>query len=441
MTAALGEDDNFLESLALVIRSSLTANTEIQPSDAIFTKNEQSRADLAFALMQRLFEVDQSNIKARSILKPAWNTLRGHTPNIGAALVGLDAEYNRILLKILYIALQAHASGPSESKERDEDKASMLSASESTQIVLEIINVVVIQGFRSMIKTLHEDFSPVLPMDFALITAIIRAAFCVPGVDRHLDQLVSQFSDNNTTRYATTLLSWSDQLTVNNDPVYGELSVMFLVELSVVPALAESLAIEGVLSQISSARLMQYFRRPEAIGPFDEPTRMHSIWSRGILPLLLNLLTAVGAPIAGEVAAFLNSYQQQMARATKNFEIKSSSTTYITLGLASEIQSLTLLSTILETYREAGASAGIVSQEIVQLKWDRDQAKEDLYSWLQRRKVLRESIVTTEEREEVWARQKPLRGGSDGAENRLEEKVVEEMNAALSILSMNDVSG
>lgn len=404
--------------------------------DAIFVSLARSRVDLAFILTQRILEIAPSSVEARNILKPAWETLRNHAPSLGAALIGPEADYVRLLLRIVYTALQAHTRSPSESENQDLGASRMPDRSETTQIVLEIIRIVVAQGFRSLTATLHDDASRVLPVDFALIIAILRTALCVPGIGQLTTHLVSQFTDDNTARYASTLLSWSDQLTVGNDPVYGELSIMYLVELSTVPALAESIAVEGILTQVSSANLMNYFRRDGGIGPLAEPVRMHRIWSRGLLPLALNLLRAIGAPIAAEVAAFLNQFQNQMQRAATDVDMNPI-TGCMTLDLSLEIQSLALLTVILDTIREAGASAGILSSTIAPMEWGQAQAKEDLYSLLQRRKALRERIVPTNEREEAWARQRPLKSES-AAENRLEEKIVDELGAALAFLGGND---
>lgn len=79
------------------------------------------------------------------------------------------------------------------------------------------------------------------------------------------------------------------------------------------------------------------------------------------------------------------------------------------------------------------------------MKWDRQQVKEDAEGWLQRRGGLRERIVPTSEREEGWARGKPLSGsagaGEGGYETRLEEKVVEEMKTCVGILESGGGGG
>ena len=413
----------------------MKSNLENTLPELIFNKLAQSRADLAFLLLQQLIDAAPAGIDAKGILKPAWETLYSYAPDLGTALTGDEAEYVRTLLKILYLSLQAHldsnlvANTPVESRE----------AIRSTTTILEILGIAVARGFRSLTTRLHENPSKVLPADFALINAILRTALHVPGVDKHPEELVIYFSDENTSRYASTLLSWSHQLVVDNDPIFGEISITFLLEQSSVPALAESIVIGGCLSQIASTNLVNYFRRPGGAGPFDQPSRVYSIWTRGILPLMINLLRAIGGPIASEIASFLNQFKPQLARASNSFDIKPSPkpkeihSGYVNLAMASEVRSLALITTILGIFREAGASAGIVAADIAQLEWDRAAVKEDLEGRLQRRNTLRDSIIATHEREEAWSRQKATnpRGGS---ENRLEEKVVEELAAALSIL-------
>ena len=419
----------------MITGNCLKSNRESTLPELVFNKLAQSRADLGFLLLQQLIQVARTGPGARGVLKQAWETLHSHAADLGTALTGDDAEYSRTLLKILYLSLQAHLdpspAADSRAEEREVVKIKMM--------ILEILSVVVARGFRSLTTRLHENPSKVLPADFALINAILRTALHIPGTDKYSEQLVTFFSDENTTRYASTLLSWSHQLTIDGDPVFGEFSITFLLELSTVPALAESMVIGGCLAQIASANLVKYFRRSGGIGPFDQPDRMYLIWTRGILPLVINLLRAIGGPIASEIASFLNQFKPQLTRASNSFDVKPSPTPkdvhrgYVNLAMASEIRSLALIATILDMFREAGASAGIVAADVAQLDWDRVTVKEDLDGRLQRRNALRDSIIAMDEREETWSRQKPtnLQGGS---ESRLEERIVEEMAAALSIL-------
>ena len=432
--------------MAVAVTNCLKANAENQLPEVIFERLCQSRADLAFTLLQRLLEVKSTEDDVKTILPVAWDTLRKHDPDLTSALSRDDATYYRVLLKILYLAIQPHASEVGSSATEDLNastaKGSMARSQvrSHVQIGLEVLSTIVAQGFRSLTILLHDSPTLVHPSDFALITAILRSILQIPSLSRNTAHLISAFSDSQTARCASTLLSWADQLATNGDPIYGELSILFLLEMSTIPSLAETLAVEGVMAQILSTNLIHVLQS-RSFGPFDQPVRMYGIWSRGVLPLLLNLLHAVGPPIAAEASAALNQFPNQLAFASNSFSSSPrasarDSTGYITLGMASEALTLSLIVTILQTFREAGASAAVFPSEIEEVKWDRGQVKEEIEGWLQRRGMLSEKIVPSDEKEERWSKQKPA-NGAGGSDNRLEEKVVEEMQGALGILGGN----
>lgn len=446
LSGPLATEPKFQKIMAVAVSDCLKANVENQLPEVIFERLAQSRADLAFTLLQRLLEHKSTEVEVKAILPVAWDTVRRHDSDMGSDLNGNDADYHRMLLKILYLALQLHILDPGSGSPEDLNASTAKGSSarseirSSVQIGLEILSVIVAQGFRSLTTILHDTPTLVQPSDFQLITAILRTILQIPTLCRNAAHLFSAFSDSQTARCASTLLSWADQLATNGDPIYGEASILFLLEMSGVPALAESLAVEGVMCQILSTNLIRVLQS-RAFGPFDQPVRMYSIWSRGVLPLLLNLLHAVGAPIASEISATLNQFPNQLTRASNTFTSSRRTsakdpTGYITLGMASEALTLSLIVTILQTFREAGPSAAVIPSEIEEVKWDKGQVKEEVEGWLQRRGALSEKIMPSDEKEEGWSKQKPL-SGAGGNENRLEERVVEEMQGILGILGGN----
>ncbi len=439
-------EPKFQKIMAVAVTDCLKANTENQLPQIIFERLAQSRADLAFTLLQRLLEVKSTEVEVKAILSVAWDALRKHDPNLGSALIGDDADYYRVLLKILYLALQPHILDADIASPEDLNVATVKGSTarsqlrSNVQIGLEVLSMVVAQGFRSLTIVLHDSPTLVHPSDYSLITAILRSVLHIPSLSRNTAHLISAFSDSQTARCASTLLSWADQLATNGDPVYGELSILFLLEMSSVPALAESLAVEGVMSQILSTNLIRVLQS-RVFGPFDQPVRMYGIWGRGILPLLLNLLHAVGPPIAPEVSAALNQFPNQLVRASNTFTSSPRTsakdpTGYITMGMVSEALTLSLIVIILQTFREAGASAAVFPNEIEEVKWDKGQVKEEVEGWLQRKGALSEKIMPSDEKEERWSKQKPA-NGAGGNENKLEERVIEEMQGILGILGGN----
>lgn len=441
LSASLRTEPKFRRAMVGVITRCLESNiAETDIRVAVFEELARTRATLAFTLLQRLAQSNCIEPSLKDILPVAWATIRYYETDLEIALQSEGSDYYRLLLKILCLALQVHIEEMRGSSNSDDTSPSKQSVDpEITSVILEIINVIVARGFRSLVNLLHTSRSVVQPADFGLLTALFRTSLLVPGISRNTTHLVNAFADGQTGRCASTLLSWSDQLATNNDPVFGELSVLFLLEMSSVPALAESLAVEGVLNHICSTNLIKYLRQPRGMGPFDAPMRIYSIWSRGLLPFLLNLLYAVGAPMAAEIASVLNSFESQLARASSAFDDEalspgsSKTPKPITLSVASEAQSLAVITGVLDNFREAGAGAGVVAASIAPVAWDRAQVKEDLETWMANRKTLREAIVSTSDGEELLLKTKPV-SEKASAQSRLEEKVVGCLTITLNII-------
>ncbi|KAF9884140.1 hypothetical protein FE257_002261 [Aspergillus nanangensis] len=429
-------DREVQKSMALVVQRCLLANTNGVPQEAIFEKIQQTRVDFAQVLLHRLVEIGAKGAEVFNLLRVAWDTIRTRRATYEEALANDDTEYYRSLLNVLFLSLQFHLDKPSRAAPEAISKKPEISS--DLGLVVEIVKIVVAQGFRSLTAYLHEQPESCAPKDFAILTAILQSCLQVKNVDRLYEHMVYHIADNDTARHATSLFSWADQLAVAGDPVYGEISISFLVKLSTIPMLAEHLAVEVVLNRLSTCRLTNALRQPKGFGPFDPVPRLYAIWTGGILPLCLNLLYHV-IRSAPEVAAFLNQFEGQLQRAAESFAARSTSpggstARRISLSMASEVNSLALISFILNRFREAGASVGVDSEAIQDLKWDQGQVKEDIEELLERRQTLRGRIVATTEKEvELW-RQKPANGGSSGAENRLEEKIVGELKAALVCL-------
>ena len=434
LSGSLASNSDFQQVIIKVVVDCLRSNlAENSTNLAVLEKLAQTRAELAFTLVQRLIEVKCEHQELNQILPVTWDTLRKYDNNLESALRGEGSDYYRLLLKTLLLALHCYLiQASSDAAHNDSSTPTKSSTSPATtQIVLEIIDLVVARGFRALTTLLHDDASLVQPPDFTLVTAILRTAFLIPGITRNTTHLLTSFADASTARCARSLLSWSDQLATNLDPIYGELSIHFLLELSNVASLAESLAVEGVVSHITSTNLMKYLRQETVLGPFDFPVRIYRIWSRGLLPLFLNLLHSVGPPIAAEIAGVLNSFPQQLARASNAFDTDTKSSA-LTLSITSEAQTLAVITGILDTFRDAGASAGIVGADVAQVEWVRAQVKDDIEIWLSKRVVLRDTIVPTTESEELLLRMPAQRKGD--ANSRLEERIVNGMKEVLVLL-------
>ena len=441
LSNGLSNDVGLQKSMAKVVKDCLMSNAASNLPEAIFTRLVQVRGDFAFVLMQKLAEVKSTEPEVKALLHTTWNNIRSSGANFELALSSGDTAYYRSMLKILFLSLRAHLSPLSATSAQNKPQAqsqphTLRTPTDILETVLAILDLVVARGFRDLAAAVHERPAESSPEDIALVTAILQTCLHIPGIEAFYPQICSNIADAGTPRVATTLFSWSDQLAVDGDPVYGELAILLLVELSSVPAMAEQLAVDGVLTQLLSARLMKAFRR--GVSALDANQRLYSIWTRGILPLTLNLLSAIGPAIAPEITYFLNQYSAQLSLASSSFHNDRRSVSKTppahTLAMASEAHSLALLHRILAGFRAAGASTGVLPAEIPPLQWDASAVKEDVEYWLRARAPLRERLVPMSETERDMAREKP-RSGTGGIEHRLEEKVVSELLGVTRLLN------
>lgn len=413
----------------------MIANARSQLPEEVFTSLSQTRTDLALVLVQRLVQAQSNVSETKTLLAIVWENIRSLRGQFDRVLQGSEISYYRSLLKILFLAIRIHVDSPPAV----ENLRASLRMNQSAAIiptVLEVLKLVIAQGLRELASSIHDSAEDSTPEDVALLTGILQVILRIPGIELCYQQIVTIFASQSTARIATTLFSWSDSLAINGDPIYGELSMLFLLELSSIPLMAEQLAIDGVLGQIAAANITSYLRRGN-VGPFADSAglqRCYSIWVRGILPFLLNLLDSVQISIAGEVAIFLSQFPALLTQSSYAFEspetnrlLAKGQTKFITLSTCSEVHSLALITHILHQFRQTNVGNG----EIVDVPWDVAGIGENVEFWLGSRALLKERVVAMGEREVEWSRKK----GSDGVTGLLEEKVLAELLGVRDVLA------
>lgn len=426
----------------------LVSNQGNQGPERIFQRITQSRANLAMVLVQRLTDASLGAKDISELLETIWSTLN----SIDNPFTPDQIQYWRTMMRMLYVVLRGYRTSPAaegvEAEAGPTRKTRSASNKQATEIgieddrivevlqcVLNILHRVVAQGFRSLVALIHDPVVTVLPEDLALLTAILQACLCLPGIDQVSGQVLNIMVSEDVGQAATSLLSWADKLAVKGDPVYGELSILFLVQLSNVPVMAEQLASEGLLGQLSSASIATHIQRPN-VSPFAEnigAQRCYDIWAKGILPLLLNVLSApgLGPNVATEVACVLNQFPNLLQSSVDRIEAPGMSRTtargkaqYVTLLGVSEVNSLALLTRVLAKYRSD------FNREIPEISWDSAAVLENVDYWLTSRKVLRERLLPLGQREAEW---RTMKTAVEDV-SLLEQKVVSLLEAVKEVL-------
>ncbi|SZF04562.1 unnamed protein product [Blumeria hordei] len=423
-----------------VISDSLAANCKAQPPEEIFCRLSQTRADFALVLTQRLLCAELSSIESNGLLKVVWKTICELRGNFDRPVPDSDTLYYRSLLKLLFLTIHAHVEARPSQSDLQEKSVSFSQISSISQIVIEVVRYVVSYGLREIITSIHDSPAESSPEDLALITGIFQSCLRIPGITNFHSQIMSIMVSNDTPNIVMRLFSWSDRLAINGDPIYGELSILFLLELSSVPMIAEQLAIEGLLTQISSSSIITYFHAEgvDSLSINIGSQRCYNIWARGILPLLLNLLDSVQQSIATEVAQFLNQFPKLLKKSEESLEAPlmnrlpdQDPKQRITLTACSEAHSLALIIFILNGFRDTLGG----TLDIPIINWDTNAVLENVEFWLGSKALLRERILPTGEREvEMLAKSEE----SNLAVCELEERIVSEMKGIRDILGASD---
>lgn len=436
-----GEDAVLQRDLAQIVSSCLKANMEPSLPASICDDLTLHRADLAFALLQRLVGISSRQIEVQRLVFVAWDAVRTFGNDFDVLTQADDIAFYRHLLRILYLTLQLQTRNDARDEKHDHGKHAASRTSKAAGVreetlhplLIEVVQKVIAVNFRALCSSVHADASAVDHADFVLLTAMLQSVLAIKGATAIYQQIAAVVSDTALIRYAASLYSWSHSLrltTAIDDPIFGLLSVLFLLSLSTIPACAEEMATSCIITQLSTATTsVQLFRNsPSGRGPFDHPLRAHDIWNRGILPLCLNLLQSVGPAIAAEISTFLNSFPNQLSRVVRDVSARiplrstndedfepgrqvateAGYSAGITLGLASETHSLALLSLIIERLRQAGPESGLDAGELQALEIDRSALKDEVDALLGPKLAgsanLFDRIVPLGAKEVEWAR-------------------------------------
>jgi nuclear pore complex protein Nup188 len=414
--------------------------------DEAADKFQKSQIELVAVILQKLVGIKQERIinELIGLFADLWRAIYSSLQSFDSMYSGVHAEINRTFLKILFLSLQPMARGRSVSSGTETNGTKHVPKNLLPKYVPELVTItteIIPKGFKSLAELAHDESTTesIQTSDFVLLTSIFQTVLKIPGIEILQTQLALNLANSNVSRYAVNLFSWADQLLIDGDPVFGELSILFLLELSSVPAMADSLAAQGILSQLSAANLMSLYTRSNGAGPFDKPPCLHSIWSRGILPLCLNLLDAVGPPVIVEIISFLSQYPKQAERLIRQLANRRGDIgtrpgqSYITVNMAAEAHSMALLSTIVDGLRNSGSAAGNLG-EIPPLPWDRSSLREEIDDWLSQRDSLRRHVLPAGEHEVELFNSKPQ---NPKYENRLEERIWTELMGASECLNGN----
>ncbi|EXJ80105.1 hypothetical protein A1O3_08391 [Capronia epimyces CBS 606.96] len=452
-----GQDREIQKKMAYIVQCCLRANCQLYPAEAIFDSVFQTRADLSIVLLGELVAAGARGSEFTGLLKPSWDAVRFRNGSYEKAIINDDLTYWRSTLYILLMAISFHVNKKRRPTTVPGTSTAVITLDHANTTFLEIMTQIVADGFKSVVTALQEQKQSKLntkstdtsdsvgPRDMSLLLTLAQGILRLPTLSQFSVELSERISSSGVASSCVLLYTWSHILIrpeFDKEPRYGLFSVQMLASLSSLAGVAEELAIEGVLSRFLTSKTTDSLQRvPGGVSHVDSrPTCgvLYKIWATGFLPICLNLVHAVGAAIAPEISSFLNQFTNQLVRASTSFmlspQTRADGTDVLTLALASEAATLALLSRILASYREAGASAAVDPLTIPPLKGYDEHRKaiaEDIRDVLALKEVSRRTMtVPTDERE------RSLQSSKEG--DKLDRKIVKELKMALAALGRDE---
>ncbi|OQV09454.1 hypothetical protein CLAIMM_13574 [Cladophialophora immunda] len=451
------QDREVQKAMAQIIRKALKANCQVYPSEVLFESLFQTRTDLSMVLLRELVAFGVKGSDFVGLLEPAWDAVRFRNGSYEQAIINNDLTYWRSTLSILLLTIQFHVKKKRKPTMIPGSSTAVITQDHENVTFLEITTMVVVEGFKSAILALQdqkerklktdddEEDDLIGPRDILLLLTLMQTILRLPTLSQFAVELSDRLSSSGIISVGLLLYSWSHVLTRPEGgtlPRYAEYGVQFLASISSLSSVAEELAVEGVLGRLLSSKTTESLQSVPG-GASHTDTRpncgyLYRLWAKGFLPLCLNLLHAVGGAIAPEVSAFLNRFPNQLVRASTSLMLTPPAAyngTYIlTLTMTNEAATLALISRILSSFRDAGASAAVDPTTVLPLKGYDEHRKaiaEDLRDALAMKEEARRKLtVPTDEKEVNWQNAK------DG--NILDAKIVQELKMALAALSTDE---
>ncbi|ODQ66820.1 hypothetical protein NADFUDRAFT_6940, partial [Nadsonia fulvescens var. elongata DSM 6958] len=375
--AAVGTDDSkLLTALEPVSRVCLTINAKYGIVAPILEEIYDIRLKVSFLTIHKLFRSNPKSVVAddyQSTLYYAWTLLESPEIEFISSISGSRKTSYKSLLKIIILLLDLIKTTENASVR----KFSLL------QIVSSILETVVANGSRALIESIYDLNEEDKVEDMIHIISILRKCLAIPESKTLFANFSRQIAESGCLNLVLSLFSYSEQLLINGDCVYGELTLLFLLELSTIESVAEQLVVGGIFGSLSDSPIAKSIQD----GNIEPTTRLHNIYTKGMLPIVLMLLRQLGGRVMPEVLTFMNFYSAQIKSCFKSWLDPK----IITLSSISELYETVILFQIILSQDDVRSHIEFVDS----LLFDKEELSEGIDYLLAHPRYLASKLVAT----------------------------------------------
>lgn len=154
--------------------------------------------------------------------------------------------------------------------------------------------------------------------------------------------LASSLNEVGTVKVILSLYSTSHLLKINDEAILGPLTLTFVSELCSIKNVAEKFIINGLFAVLLESPVSVAIQRGD-IRPESKPS-LHSLWTNGLLSVILLLLSEFGVKVLPECCLFVSYFTKQVSTAVLRW---SDGKLSVSTALIKETSQLVLLQKIL----------------------------------------------------------------------------------------------
>jgi nuclear pore complex protein Nup188 len=276
-----------LESRAVILtKACLEANIAEAKMHTLLRATMSDRANLVFSLIGNP-SLTITNEQVKTILRLAFNALVAPELNFFDALSEGAFDISKPLMRTILSCLKR--------LEKSQDRPASL--------LLDIFEAIVAKGATNLFNRARTNPEESVADMIILVIAVGQEVIDLCSKDVILSEFCNKLMDHSTIDAAVRLYATSHQALIDEQPVFAELSLQYLVTLSSAPRVPEQLAVAGIISYIMESPISSILQSNDIRAPGS--LILHRVWTRGVLPIIFNLLQSLGSRILRDAVAFL----------------------------------------------------------------------------------------------------------------------------------------
>ncbi|KAM3164306.1 hypothetical protein ACU8KH_01209 [Lachancea thermotolerans] len=303
----------------------LQANPVIGADPSIFKEVYLARIELAFYILYSFAKTKKSvpDSKLTSLLLGATDTIKSKEVAFLQSVVNpVRCSYYRPLIRSILIifSLVKNKTIFVESLSDHILEYFELTFGKGVNLVLSSllseINTFVSHGKKPVIVNLADKIQDL----FLLLSTFTKIKDLHPPSSFEM-VLASSLNEVGTIKTILNLYSSSHLLNFEKEPVLCDLSLTFITELCSVESVAEKMINNGLFSVLLESPISVAIQQGK-ITPQHQP-RLHTIWSDGLLTIVLQLLSKFGKRVLPECCLFVSYFSQQISSAIASWSDQS----------------------------------------------------------------------------------------------------------------------